>query len=675
MNNWIEQPQEFQYIVRESDFDDILDQGDGVQIFVTNADGQQKTVSISFDKAKFPSMEQAQEWLASKSRKTEDRSYTKRSAYLSKKDLLGAESGTNRPTEEQLEKINQYTRKSVDADDVAVFPTLACNDLIDRDIDAFTPKALRQMVELEGDVGISGKSLMLSHDYRTLPTGRLFDAQTARKGGMNTVRIWSYIPNTEQYKDFIENIDFGLYWAVSVGLMVESVTCSICKSGFDWWFNWQCEQGHEKGKYYDTSAPVDGKNYSTLPKSSDSGVLCYAKMENPTDFMELSVCFLGAQYSAQFEKNAGFLKAASADIRKNPDLQMAYDLSKTVSVKADEIDLVLGVKDSVPEWVGDQVALQRTLDALDTFPSDSSALELSSDTYNIVADVTYKGIEFTPEMETNLKSATQIWGNTFASSVTLPGSKDTHETAGGTSVSEKIAALVLGVKTVKEQIELSAQDLKMSALSLRTATEGNEAALELLDAFDEEVKSIETALEAVQDIVELDAEDEEAIDALVESEKIASGAQLREANKELTSANEALKAAQDQITKLNGTIAILAPMAEAGESYVETVKSEIVEFYRLVQAGPGEASEEIDVTFVETLVERCSDDVAMLEHLRKDYEKQYRARFPGAGSIRSTAEEDANVIPGLTNGANEVEEEKPEKAPNPSHSRVAALHG
>src|SRR5206468_5503893 len=102
-----------------------------------------------------------------------------------------------------------------------VFPVLACNDIIDRDIDQFTTKTVRGFLDLEGPLSPLGKSFMVGHNYSALPVGRIFDGKVAAKDGVTWLKLWTYIPNTPQYQAYLEYVDFGVYWAVSVGVMLE----------------------------------------------------------------------------------------------------------------------------------------------------------------------------------------------------------------------------------------------------------------------------------------------------------------------------------------------------------------------------------------------------------------------------------------------------------------------
>lgn len=618
MARWIETSDSYQYVVRESEgYDNIVERGNGVALysFSDPTDGSSKTAYISFEKSLFPSIEKCQEWLTALTT-NKDTPYEKRAAYVSK-DELGIDSGPMTPTQEQLAKINNYTRTEKKAEDVVVFPTLACNDLIDRDIEAFTPKALKQFVELEGDLGIPGKSLMLSHNYKSLPTGRLFDAETFRKGGMNAVRAWTYVPNTDQYKDFIENIDYGVFWAVSIGARLKTVACSVCNSKFDWFFNWVCDNGHEKGSYYDPNA--DGKKSSGMAKADGSNVLCYAKMEDPTDFFELSVVFLGAQYAAAFEKNAkeGFLKAASADIRSRPDLRNAYDLSgHMISVKADEVDAIFS-----PE--------------LQT---------VSTGTQPLVTNITISNPDPWVDNTARLHKVLDILKDPEAM-------QSTGKDKGGNSVSDALQ-VIAAAKTLAERVEFSVAELKKGLLSVRAhAGDGNEAVGTDIDSLDTEVAALATSLDGLKAVSEVDPEDEEAIKGLLSGDIIATGPQLREAQSELQTANAALENLKSEAETLKAENTRLQSFATAGEAYLKSMKENIVRFYRILNASPGEEPSKVDVSFAEKLVEKCGDDIDLLSHLVKDYESQVRSKLPGEGVLQSSASTDADTIPGVTNGA------------------------
>jgi hypothetical protein len=125
-----------------------------------------------------------------------------------------------------------------------------------------------------------------------------------------------YIPRTDANKSLIENIDFGVNWAVSVGVMLEESVCSLdwCGSAMSRWGF--CYGGHDKGFHYVKDGEEDAWGYPLPVAEGTSGAeKCIGLMKGAKDFYELSQVFLGAQFYAELEKSPGFsgvIKAASA---------------------------------------------------------------------------------------------------------------------------------------------------------------------------------------------------------------------------------------------------------------------------------------------------------------------------------------------------------------------------
>lgn len=230
-----------------------------------------------------------------------------------------------RPTDEQLAKINEFTRSPKTADDVVALPIYACNDLPDRDVDQFTTDTVKGFHDLEGQLSPVGKSYMVSHDHRTLPVGRIFDKAIEKKDGITHLKLYSYIPNTDTNKSFIENLDFGVYWAVSVGVMINEQCCKVGGKEHGWMMGWFgssifCEQGHEKGLWYDINSEEKDEWGYPLPLQPDevdeanpNHQFAVRQLKGASDFYELSQVYLGAQYYSELEKGAlkGIQKSAS----------------------------------------------------------------------------------------------------------------------------------------------------------------------------------------------------------------------------------------------------------------------------------------------------------------------------------------------------------------------------
>lgn len=217
------------------------------------------------------------------------------------------------PTDEQLEKINQFTRTPKTAEQVVVLPTWACNDLVDRDDDIFETQTLKDFVGLNPPFSPVGKSFMVGHDYTKLPVGRIFDAEIAKVEETTFLKTYSYIPNIEANKSYIENLDNGIYWAVSVGLLFNESLCTVGKEHQWGYWPWFCSDGHEKGFAYDPDGEEEDDWGYPLPV--DGGEMCYRMFKGARDFYELSQVYLGAQYFAELADKdpslRGLIKAAS----------------------------------------------------------------------------------------------------------------------------------------------------------------------------------------------------------------------------------------------------------------------------------------------------------------------------------------------------------------------------
>lgn len=184
---------------------------------------------------------------------------------------------------EALEKINQYTRRTLTKDEVYIFPVTLCNNDIDRDTEQFTLESLRVMADL-----YKGKTGIKDHDWSTdNQVARIFDTEVVLVTGKATasgepfyeLRALCYMLNNEQNKPLIDEIEAGIKKEVSVGVSVGRCTCSIC--GKDLWNDPECS--HYKGKVYD-------------------GKTCYVKLENPLDAYEWSFVAIPAQKEAGVTK-------------------------------------------------------------------------------------------------------------------------------------------------------------------------------------------------------------------------------------------------------------------------------------------------------------------------------------------------------------------------------------
>lgn len=224
----------------------------------------------------------------------------------------GSMSAAMVPNDEQLARINQFTLTPKAADQVAAFSTLSMNDLVDRDDEQFTTQSVEEFAALPQPYSPIGKSFMVDHSRSVSgAVGRIFGVDTKKVGSALHLTNEVYVPRTEKNAAFLEDQDFGVNWAVSVGVVLAADHCSVCALPFDSWGLW-CQNGHDKGAFYDPkSTEEDAYGWPLAVDPGTTGaVKCIRVYSEPVDFYELSQVFLGAQYYAALESKAPALATA-----------------------------------------------------------------------------------------------------------------------------------------------------------------------------------------------------------------------------------------------------------------------------------------------------------------------------------------------------------------------------
>lgn len=203
--------------------------------------------------------------------------------------------------------INRYTVKELTPEEVFCFSVALCDNDVDRDIECFSVKALRQLAPLfVGKTGISDHKRSAEKQVARIYRAEVEETteKTALNEPLNRLVASAYILNTESNKAIIESIEGGITKEVSVGCRTRKCNCSICGNPlkFDWrsWTE-QCETGHIKGETYD-------------------GKLCAGVLEEPTDAYEFSFVAVPSQ------RKAGVIKSAG-DISEAFDVLLEADLS------------------------------------------------------------------------------------------------------------------------------------------------------------------------------------------------------------------------------------------------------------------------------------------------------------------------------------------------------------
>ncbi|WMJ23463.1 hypothetical protein RBG61_01995 [Paludicola sp. MB14-C6] len=201
--------------------------------------------------------------------------------------------------EQELALINQFTMKTLTAEDVFVFKLAMCDNEIDRDIEQFSDECLTKLAEL-----FKGRTVISDH-YATSKnqSARIYDTEVETTSDKNSLgqpykRLIAkcYMPVTKSNEDLILEINAGIKKEVSVGVSIGKVQCSIC--------------GIDRRKQ-----TCDHKLGAEYNKKKCHFILC-----EPTDAYEVSFVAVPAQ------KQAGVIKSYELndqDVSKQLEIEKA----------------------------------------------------------------------------------------------------------------------------------------------------------------------------------------------------------------------------------------------------------------------------------------------------------------------------------------------------------------
>lgn len=548
----------------------------------------------------------------------------------------GFDTGICRPTDEELTVINTMTRSPKTADEVVVFSTLSCNDLEDRDLDKFPTDTVKGFAALPSPYGPVGKSFMVGHDYTKMPVGRIFAADTQVIDGATFLTNKVYMPNTDQYKSFIENQDFGIYWAVSVGVMLESNECSVCEAPMSSWGGY-CYAGHVKGLYYpkgDEGDPSGWDFADPVEEGTSGAVKCIGLMKGAKDFYELSQVFLGAQFYAELAKSPGMkgvLKAASAGGVVN----LGAEQRKNVPLP------------HLPEKVADAVT------SYETTTEDEGVVRWTDDaglvyTYDPeTSEVLCLGKESTDEDDStdDTEENSDAQGDQPAASgeSSLPGDGSGEQPTGEDD-------------GVRRADEADGDDGGSDADA--DPVEGSDGSVDDPDAANNP--------DAAND--DTDAEDDEVDKAKVVAALRKAGASatlLAAAAEAKDNGLEAvLRSAVGEISTLSKQVETLTVKAGIGDQYLKDVTADAINWYVKAHQD-GQAGVNTD-TF-ERLLSACGDNIDLVKSLRDEQITLAQAKFPSAVR-RSSFPDDANARKAL-------DPEDIAQGVHENDKRVSRLHG
>lgn len=178
--------------------------------------------------------------------------------------------------EAELEQINRFSRKKLEAQEVYTFAVRLCDNEVDRDGERFDSGTLEGLAKL-----FVGKTGLFDHEWSAAgQTARIYRTQVVDEPGTVTqagdgyryVKAFAYMLRTPGNQELIAQLEGGILREVSVGCAVERSVCSICGKQAG-----GCE--HRKGERY-------------------KGKLCYTSLEGAADAFEWSFVAVPAQPKA-----------------------------------------------------------------------------------------------------------------------------------------------------------------------------------------------------------------------------------------------------------------------------------------------------------------------------------------------------------------------------------------
>lgn len=572
-----------------------------------------------------------------------------------------------RPTDEQLARINAYTRSPKTADEVAVFPTLSCNDLPDRDDDQFSTKCVKAFAELPQPFSPIGKSFMMDHNYSvSSQVGRIFGAESKKVAGATFLKNEVYVPNTPENQPYLQNVDFGIHWAVSVGVVLGKTECTVCQAPFGS-YGWWCANGHDKGAYYDpTSDETDSWGYP-LPcdPSTKGAVKCIRTFDDPVDMYELSQVFLGAQYFAALDKDPDFrsyVKAAGAGV---PIIGLKETEARNLPLshepqKVSEARLHYEVR------AADDGSLNWT---------DENGLRWSFDPSSPAEGVTSLG----KTAGTNKQEDSDGRSNGQEGQVGLHG----EELAAGSDEDDDGLApdrtggdgQGSGSGSVSDQADAGSEP-ELGQPSPVTAAADDEDDEDEEESDDEDSEDEDESSD--DEDSEEDSDDEEkglskdSVVAAARKAKLADSA-IEAARKGAGNGLQALLHVLATESKTaNATIKALTPKAALGETYIKSLRSDAIDWY--VKARATDATPSVKTETFEKKLDRFGDDVELLEAEIEEQRGLAQAKFPKSVR-RSSFDDDPNARKAQPKQAGDSEDEEVRDEDGTFDKRIQRIHG
>jgi hypothetical protein len=121
-------------------------------------------------------------------------------------------------------EVSRFALRPLAPEEFTVFTLDLCHNQVDRHHSRFPDDELEAINRM-----VVGRPLMERHDLRgTLPRGVFFRSRLHTAGDRRSVRPDVYVLRTEANRDFILNIEGGVYRETSIGFAFRTPECSVC---------------------------------------------------------------------------------------------------------------------------------------------------------------------------------------------------------------------------------------------------------------------------------------------------------------------------------------------------------------------------------------------------------------------------------------------------------------
>ena len=220
------------------------------------------------------------------------------------------------PTDEDFEIIKGLVPSGdIKQDELFTYKVVLCDNMVDRDFEMFSHKALENVAKLfKGVIGIEDHNPSVKNNHsRIYKTELVVDNSKQNDFGNDyeSVVAYAYTLNNDKNKTLIDEINSGLKKEVSIGFENLTKVCSICGKSV-----WECD--HIIGHKYDCD---------------NNEKLCVGIIDSVDDAYEWSFVSIPAQRGAGITKNFKTVKEETHMDIKELSLEIAPKLDSELAVK------------------------------------------------------------------------------------------------------------------------------------------------------------------------------------------------------------------------------------------------------------------------------------------------------------------------------------------------------